>query len=186
MELEPINSRVVLRRSLARVLLHPLGNGIWFYLLWACAIAGREAWMPVTLALLAVHFIAVDDIRMELVAALPLMTLGVLIDSILGHIGFFRFVGDWWAPLWLAALWLGFVVCLHRSLRFLDRHWLLCAVFGGAGGAFSYWTGMKLGAVEFGLSESLSVALLALLWGLLFPVLVYLNRHIRMSMRGRY
>ncbi|MDQ2076797.1 DUF2878 domain-containing protein [Marinimicrobium sp. ABcell2] len=155
---------------------HPAGNGIWFYLLWACAIVGRETWLPVTLALLLIHILVVEYPRRELASALPLAAIGVLLDSVLSYVGFFYFEGYLWAPPWLAALWLGFALCLHRSMRFFARHWVLSVGFGGMGGALSYWSGMKLGAVAFGLPEWLSVVLIASMWALLFPLLIALNR----------
>lgn len=158
---------------------HPLGNALWFYGLWLTAVLGREDWLPLTIALLAVHLLAAKYPGVEFRSAIPLAGLGLTIDGALSALGFFHFEQGVWLPPWLMYLWLGFVMCLHRSLQFFERHWLIAIGGGGIGGTFSYWSAMRLDAVEFGFTTPFTLACLVVQWSLLFPLLIFLNQRLR-------
>ena len=63
--------------------------------------------MPLTLTLLALHFILVDSAREEARQLLPIVAIGVGVDTLLSVIGIFDF-GSVLVPLWLMALWVAF------------------------------------------------------------------------------
>lgn len=140
---------------------------------------GRQDWIALAVALLALHLASAKNPALEGCVALPLAALGLAVDGVLSAAGFFIFEGNVWLPPWLMYLWLGFVMCLHRSLQFFTRHWLLAVCGGGVGGALSYWSAERLGAVEFGMPTAFAVAVLLLQWSLLLPVLLFLNHRLR-------
>lgn len=166
-------------RTLGALLEHPIANAVWFYLLWMSAVIGKDQWLPLTLSLLVVHFCCVKATGLELRVVFSLAALGVAFDGLLSAFGFFRFENGIWMPVWLVCLWLGFAASLHRSLHYFTRNIIIAIAFGGLGGAFSYWGGMKLGAVTFGLEEPIAVAVLVVAWAIIFPGFAYLNGYLR-------
>lgn len=70
-------------------------------------------------------------------------------------------------------------------------HWLvgrpwLAAGFGAAGGPAAFYAGHRLGAVQFHPTTGLSLAVLAVVWAALFPLLVHLSTVLGGPERGAY
>ncbi|GAA5215520.1 DUF2878 domain-containing protein [Corallincola platygyrae] len=154
-------------------------NAIWFDLVWASAVIGGDAWLPVTAGLLILHLFFTSDWVAEVKLWLALATIGVLLDAGLTYAGLFDF-GDAYImsqyspiPVWLIALWLGFVSTLNRSLRFMARRLWLAALIGFVV-PLSYFAGQKLGAVEISLSFWQAYLLLAFLWAITLPLMASL------------
>ncbi len=75
-------------------------------------------------------------------------------------------------PLWLSAIWAAFATTISLTTKLLaDRFWLT-ALLGAIAGPLAYFAGVRLGAMQFGWSLSLSLATLALVWALLLSLLV--------------
>ena len=70
-------------------------------------------------------------------------------------------------------MWMSFATTLNVSLGWLKKRYVLAAVFGALGGPLAYFTGFKLGGVEFS-SMSLGLGAQALGWGVLMPLLTIL------------
>ena len=69
------------------------------------------------------------------------------------------------APLWLIALWCSFATLTPLSLSsILSRPWL-AIMFGAIGGPLSYLAGVRLGAMNFGETPSVSLIATGVLWG---------------------
>lgn len=159
-------------------------NAAWFQLTWLCAVLGREALLPLTVALIALHLALVREPLVELRKLLPVAALGIVTDSALSLAGVFQFPGLLPIPLWLCALWLAFATTLDRSLDFLrQRRWLACVL--GAPAALNYLAGERLGAVEFGHGTGATLALLVPLWMLLLPTLCALHSRITANPRRK-
>jgi hypothetical protein len=67
---------------------------------------------------------------------------------------------------------------LARSLKFLNRHLTLAALFGAIGGPSSYFAGQRFGAVEFGYELMPTLLLLAAIWACLLPLFFRLTRQL--------
>src|SRR5699024_10707671 len=85
---------------------------------WWVAVLGENSGISLLIALLALYSIASLTRRTDL-KVLPLALLGWALDGLLTLVGVFSFTA--W-PLWLGLLWLGFVLTLGHSLRWL-RGW---------------------------------------------------------------
>jgi hypothetical protein len=79
------------------------------------------------------------------------------------------------SPPWMVCLWLNFAATLNVSMAWLRGHYLLAALFGAIGGPLAYFSGAGLGATE-SLPTMGGLALLALGWGLMTPLLVRLAK----------
>jgi hypothetical protein len=165
----------------SRLLEHPLYNGIWFQLTWFSCVLGRDAWLPLSLALLAMHFLLVQNPALELRRLAPIMALGIAVDSTLSLLGVFSFNGNVLAPLWLCMLWLAFATTLNRALATFGRWRWLAAVVGGVGVPFNYAVGAKLGAVALPLAPWLTTTLLIAIWALLLPLFYQLAKRPMMT-----
>ncbi len=60
-------------------------------------------------------------------------------------------------------------------MRWLSRNYALSACFGLAGAPLAFFAGEKLGAVEFLAPRLTHYALLALLWSVAVPLLIYVS-----------
>lgn len=81
------------------------------------------------------------------------------------------------APAWILAMWPLLAITLNVSLRWLKGRLVLSALFGAIGGPLAFFAGERLGAVVFP-DSTLALSVLAVGWGLLFPLLMWLSeRH---------
>ena len=145
-------------------------NALWFQCCWIGAVVLQN--YVILLTLLAVHFMwFVQFSKAELKATLCCAGIGIVIDQLLTHNQLFIFATPW-IPAWLALLWWCFCCSIGHSLQFLRGRMLICSVFGGIGGAASYYAGSKLGAVDFYYTELTSVLVIGVVWAFLCPILV--------------
>lgn len=104
--------------------------------------------------------------------------IGATIDTLLGIVGVFTFRAGvfpaWACPPWLVALWLNFASALESSLSWLARRTVLAAALGAVAGPLSYYAGDALGALQLSHHRTVSVMILAILWGTLLPALMRL------------
>ena len=83
------------------------------------------------------------------------------------------------APPWIAALWMGFATTLCHSLGWLRGRFIGSLLFGMIGGPLAYYAGMRLGALDFGLSTLPTLSAIAIEWGVAMPAVT------AMANRGR-
>ena len=165
-----------LQTNLLNVSLYQLGwfscvlGAAWGHPLAGAALAGVLVCMHLALA---VHRQA--ELSLLLVACL----LGVAIDSFQQGIGLFTFRTDpawpFWLPAWVFVIWAQFATLLHYALRWLAGRYHLAVLFGLVGGPLAYWGGIRLGAASFGDNPSLTLAVLAVVWALVTPTLLWLS-----------
>lgn len=105
-----------------------------------------------------------------------LAPVGIGIDVMLMFLDVLQFASGWF-PIWLAAIWCGFVMSLGASLAWLGkRPWWMQSLFGAIGGAMSYWAGVRFGAVTFGYSLPVVLGIIALIWFTILPLAYRLIR----------
>ncbi|MBM4255634.1 MAG: DUF2878 domain-containing protein [Deltaproteobacteria bacterium] len=164
-----------------------LVNIITFYLAWfACVLGAAHQYLflgPLAvLVLLGLHFYLlagyspVQEFRLLITAG----ALGLVLDSLQAFLGVFAFAnvtpGRWVSPLWMVVLWIAFATTLHTSLRWLSGKYTLAAVLGAVGGPLSYYSGAKLGALVLSPDLTLSFVVMAIVWGIAMPILVWLAK----------
>jgi len=150
----------------------------WLACAWSAA-AGRPGWgVFVAVALFGLHLVQSDDARRDLRLAAMFLVTGLVVDSALAGAGVFRFAGPgtphWMTPPWLLAIWGLFAITMHASLGWLAGRYGVSAVLGGIAGPVAYWAGVRLGALEFRIELPVALAVLALVWGMVVPALVWL------------
>jgi hypothetical protein len=154
-------------------------QGGWF----ACALSaawGQPVVGPVlvgALLLLQLPLVPAPGRQVRFVSLA--MLFGWLLDSALSHAGVFSFgprgMVTWLCPLWMAALWANFAGTLHSGLSWLRGRYRLACALGACGGPMAYYGGERLSALRLGDSTAMSLAAIAIEWGLVTPALVYLS-----------
>lgn len=144
------------------------------------AAGGRPGWgVFAAVGLLGLHLAQSDRPARDVRIAGAFVLVGLAVDSALGALGVFRFAAPvaphWMAPPWLLAIWGLFAITMHASLSWLHGRPGLAVLLGAVAGPLAYWAGARLGGVTLGLSLPTSLAVLAAVWGLVLPVLVWLS-----------
>lgn len=145
-------------------------NALWFQSTWFLCVLGREALLPLTLAMFALHFALVPSAAREFRQLLPVATLGIGVDAVLSALGVFDF-GPVLLPIWLMALWFAFAITLTRALAVFGRKPWIAGAVGSVGVPFNYWVGAKMGAVILPLDLLTTGIILVCVWALLLPLL---------------
>lgn len=168
-----------IRTKLINMSLYQLG---WFSCVLGAAWGKPLSGAGLALLLLAIHLLLADNRPAELKLFAAACLIGVLVDSLQQASGLFRFRTDpsWslWLPLWVFVIWAQFASLFRFALHWLKRSYLLGALFGFFGGPLAYWAGIRLGAAEFGHSPELTLAVLAVVWSLVVPLLLWLRQQI--------
>ena len=152
-----------------------------FQIMWVALIWGGNTWLPVSIAMLIMHF-ALSPSRLDDAKVLPLALGGFVIDSLMTQLGFFSFV-QW--PLWLLVLWVAFILNLGHSMRFLRKFKPLYLIsFGAAGGVYAYWASWKFGAVDLPHGPLITLSIVAITWGIFLPLCVKADALIRKPLNG--
>lgn len=151
----------------------------WF----ACVLSGAHGLPGVAVAtagaIIGVSLCWFSNDRMSDVRLLVMVALiGFCVDSINLWLGVFKLIGEprfpSLCPVWLVALWAVFGTTLRGSLHWLAGRYVLSALLGAVGGSLSYAGGAQLGAVTMSLDHPLGVVVLAAMWAVVMPLLVWL------------
>ena len=161
-------------------------NFIGFNLIWALSIfSGNEAILWVLLLVL-LHFLIIQEPWVEILVVLATALLGYSVDCILTLLGVFRFEqAQGITPIWLVFLWIGFCSTLRHSLNFFSEKYLMASLAGAISGSLTYLSAAHFGAVELPLSPVISVAVLASVWAVLFPTLMWISSVLSQTMSKR-
>ncbi len=149
-------------------------NFVLFQAIWLIAILYQQAGAAICLLLLLLHFLLSPTPWLDFRTTACGILFGILLDYSLMLSGMYQFA-DGRFPLWLACIWIAFVLSLRHSLAWLaPRPWFVQALIGAIGGTLSYASGARLGAVSFGWPLLPTLVVLAGLWALVTPALFHL------------
>ena len=154
-----------------------LVNAIWFQLAWICAVVLHQPYL--LMGLITFHIWMVREQRLkELVAVCACSMIGIATDQVLTVMGVYDFTSVF-IPAWLALLWVCFASTLGFSMAFFQSHVWFASLFGAIGGGLSYLAGHKLGAVGFPLGVTNTILIVATVWALLFPLLLFIYSKVK-------
>ncbi len=157
-------------------------NFVAFQVGWFAAVLGAANNLPwagplVIAAVIALHLRVVKRPRQELTLILICGLIGAVMDSVLVAAGWVSYptgsIVENAAPYWIVAMWMLFATTLNVSLGWLKSRKLLGVAFGLIGGPLAYYTGFKLGGIEF-VDFNAAIIALGVAWGLAVPVLLWL------------
>jgi hypothetical protein len=159
-------------------------NVALFQAAWFAAVLGAARGMPwlgplAMLPTLAVHLLLQEDRQAEVKLLLAAGVLGFIFDTAFVAGGVFTPLQHLFprplSPPWMVCLWLNFAATLNVSMAWLRGRYLLALLFGAIGGPLAYYSGARLGATE-ALPTTAGMLLLAIGWGAMTPLLVWLAR----------
>ena len=154
---------------------------ISFQVMWLSLVLGGNTWLPVSMLILAMHFILTPS-RIDDSKVLLLALGGFLIDLCMMHFGFFSFT-QW--PVWLLFLWVAFILNLGHSMRFLRKFKLIYLIsFSAVGGVYAYWASWKFGAVALPHGPVATLTIVAITWGIFLPLCVKADNAMRQPAHG--
>jgi hypothetical protein len=154
-------------------------NALWFQSTWFCTVLGRDEWLPLAFAMIALHLALVRDVWRELLILSTIASIGIAVDASLSYGDFFQFSNGALVPLWLCCLWLAFATTMTRSLAWLGPHPLWAALAGAVVIPLNYWAGQRLGAVDFPQPLALTLVVMGTTWALLLPVMYRLAARLK-------
>ncbi|MCP5474017.1 MAG: DUF2878 domain-containing protein [Rhodanobacteraceae bacterium] len=159
-------------------------NLVLFQIGWVVTVfgAGHDAWWAGPLSLLilaAITFKLTPWPRTDMALVCVACLVGLIVDSAYVQFGLLRFAEpvpfDGLAPIWILGMWMSFALTLNHSMRVFKPHLGLAALFGLIGGPVAYYVaGSKFAAVEMLASPWLVYGAIAVVWGLLTPLLLML------------
>ena len=159
-------------------------NVALFQAAWFAAVLGTARgifWLgPVAMIpTLAIHLVLQENRRGEVKLLLAAGLLGFVFDTTFVAGGVFTplqhlFLRPF-SPPWMICLWLNFAATLNVSMAWLRGRYRLAGILGAIGGPLAYYSGAKLGATE-ALPTTTGMLLLAVGWGIMTPLLVWLAR----------
>lgn len=153
-------------------------NAALFQLGWfACVLGGDGVALAALLLLLPAHAVLTGTDWREWRLLLLVALTGLATDSLLALAGIFTFErpSAGLIPLWLLCLWVLFATTLRHSLAWLRPRPGLAALFGAVAGPLSYLAGSELAPVTLAQPLALTLSVLALVWGVLFPLLLVVS-----------
>jgi hypothetical protein len=160
-------------------------NAVLFQTAWFAAVLGAARGIPwlgplVLLPVVGINLAMAHNRYSEVKLLACAGAIGFLFDTALIRTGTFQplpgIFPDSYSPPWMIGLWLNFAATLNLSLGWLQKRYLLAGIFGSFGGPLAYYSGAKLGAT-LTLPSPRAMVLLAIGWGVVTPLLVWLARH---------
>jgi hypothetical protein len=174
-----------------RLLNYALYQAGWLILVLAAANGRPWLGAALGLALVGIHVALARHRRPEISTILWIGLLGTLVDSIQAALGVFVFEAGYWTywlvPFWISVMWLQFATLFHYALNWMSGRYLLSAALGAGGGPAAFLTGERLGGVIFPFGRGFSLMVLAAVWAVVTPAVVWIaDRNRPPDAGGRY
>lgn len=164
-----------------RNIINGLGSQIGWFSCILGAAHGNWWFGPVVVsAYLIVHFLLLErrQFKGEVLFLSISSLLGVVVDSLkktTGLIVYSADSSDYLAPVWIVAMWTLFASTFGASMAWIQGRVIAAALLGAIFGPTSYIAGMRFGAVKFGFSLMLTIAVLSLVWASVMGGLAWLS-----------
>lgn len=165
-----------MNRVLVNLLVFQAG---WF----ACVMGGSVPAVLYTMGALLFHWAFIMRSLREWLVILGIALLGIGWDVLMTDAGVIRFQepGLLGLPLWFVCLWLLFATTLSHGFRWLHRRLLAAALLAAVIAPANYLVGSRIGDAHIAQPLLHSLVLMALGWGVLFPLGLYWSRRIHVS-----
>jgi hypothetical protein len=163
-----------------------LVNFIGFQVGWFACVLGAAndkelLGMIIALGIVFYHVVAQADSINELKLVLVAVVIGLFWETWVLNSDILHYPSHpdalFWAPSWLIMMWALFATTINLSMGWLKDRWVLAVFMGAIFGPLAFVAGEKLGAVVF-LDSTLSIITLAIGWGLLMPLLLWIAERI--------
>jgi hypothetical protein len=162
-------------------------NFIIFQICWFACVMGAAnnlGWLGPLLVLVTVPLqirLLTENHRGEILFVITCGILGALLETLMIVANVYTPVDRGWgqvSPPWMAALWFNFALLVSISLAWLKGKYAAAALLGGLAGPVAYWGGEKLGALTVAATFGRGYLILAIMWALALPLLVFLHNRL--------
>jgi hypothetical protein len=162
---------------------HVAFNLVLLYAAWFAAVlaaAGNRPWTAAaaSLVVLSINIALAPRRSAEIKLVFQAALIGLVLDGLLINLGFARYAAPGpileLPPPWLVLIWMVFATAINASLAWLKPRLALSAMLGLLGGPFSYFSGSRLGAMEFSEPVWQGLCMVGVLWAIAFPLLLFL------------
>ncbi|MFT5219741.1 MAG: hypothetical protein ACI9LO_001875 [Planctomycetota bacterium] len=154
-------------------------NLLLFQIGWlVCITSGNYAALGYTVLVLVFHWRLFSPDKREWWLILLVTVVGVSWDWTMSGFGILVFseAVKSMLPLWLVCVWILFATTYQHGMYWLQGRPVLAALLAAVMGPVSYWSGSQLNEVALGEPLTLSLIILAIGWGTLFPVSMQLAK----------
>lgn len=146
-------------------------NVLIYQIVWFLCVFKGDGGALLSLGLLVGHLLWSPLRKADLQMMFILLFAGLVIDGAISYGGLVSYRVDGAPiPFWLAVIWLALAILPNHSLRWLKGRPLLSSLFAAVGGPLAYWAGVKAGSATFNATLFSSLALLAVVWALFWPL----------------
>lgn len=168
-------------------------NFIIFQVCWFTCVMGAAnnlGWLGPFLVIITVPLqirLLTENHRAEIFFVMICGISGSLLETLMIVANVYTPVDQVWGqvcPPWMAALWFNFALLVSISLAWLKGKYTMAAILGALAGPIAYWGGEKLGALTVAASFSRGYVILAVIWALALPLLVYLHNRLTSAMHA--
>ena len=149
---------------------------------WMCALGaknGLDYLGPIYMVFfLVIHMIFFSEKKFEIILVIFGVILGSFVDTSFKYFNIINYLpasSSFLAPLWIVAMWAGFCATLNHSLSWLKDKHIISFLMGAIFGPLSYVAGEKMGIIFFIASHLYTLVLLAIVWGISIPLLLWIN-----------
>lgn len=153
-------------------------NLMFFNIMWAGLVLSGNKFIIYALLSLIAHISFCQKKVAEIKLIVLVVSIGACIDLALLRLDIFIFQSSSQLPAWLIVLWACFAATLAHSLQFLANSRLAQWFMGTFIAPISYIAGKSLGAVDFTLTNIHTYLILSVIWGPLFLLLFFIQKHL--------
>ena len=162
-------------------------NVIGFYICWWLTIYGAVSKLyyigPVaTFFFIIIHLGKLTNHKEEDIFLLISFFLGLFIETLLLNLDIIIHKGILVkyniAPFWSVSLWLCFATTLLHSFKWLSKRYLTSSLLGILSAPMIYFSMQSMGVVTFGVDKIIVIIFTSFLWGLFFPLFIYISDRI--------
>lgn len=152
-------------------------NILLYQAIWFICVIGENRYLWAPAFLLGIHFYLTPCRKADLIMVCKLLMIGIIVDGSLNGFSFYSFPAKGLIiPYWLIFVWMALATLPNHSLKWMSTRPLLSILFGTIGGPAAYWAGVRLGAAHFNAPLIPSLLLLGLIWGTLWPIVMYISK----------
>ncbi|XXF09711.1 DUF2878 domain-containing protein [Pseudomonas sp. D2-3] len=147
-------------------------NALLFLVGWLACVLGGVQWLWTVVAVLLVHLVRIGSWQREGRLLVSTFLFGSAVDSFLLQLGFFDFgEARQLIPPWQALIWLLVGTTLYHCLAWTAKPWWRASLVGAGFALLSYGASTCLGLVRLPHGEAATLALAALVWAIVLPLL---------------
>ena len=159
-------------------------NGLSVYIYWWACFWGASIEKYYIGPLLAMmyfifHFYIIKDKEKEFKYMLFCIFFGFLFESLFYYTGFMTYKGILpqkysIVPIWVIILWSGYSLTVFHSFKWILGRYKIALIISCLFAPLIYLSANRVGSISFTISISNMYLILAFMWSLCFPLLIYI------------